>query len=225
MNRSLFILPALSLVFAACETGGPISSSSFDPLDPAGGGGSGPRVIDTGYRPGAFVKTSMDNAAFFKSKPKGNATADKLLAANTPMKVISGGDDFLKVELDSGEVGFIPPVMVIDQSESTGPAADSGSEVQVWPPEPGGMLPVVDPTLDPDQPTIPSVIDPDDPDASDEEIPDLPSLPDDAPTPGLGAEPPVSEPVPAPTDEEMEETAADDEASALDEEEDGPPEE
>lgn len=172
------------------------STTGFDPLNPAGGsGGSGPRIAETGIQPGTFVKTSMDDAAFFRERPKGSANADKLLPLNTPMKVISNDGSYLKVELDSGETGYIPPVMVIDQSASAAGAATpfSDEEVQVWPPPPGADVP-----YDPTTPTIPPTIDPD---AEVEELPDelppveetppLPMLPDDAPTPGLGAEPPL----------------------------------
>jgi len=182
------ILPAMALALASCGGGGPVTNSGYDPLDPAGGFGADVPVVDTGYRPGAFVVTAMDNAAFFKSKPQGNATADKLLPGNTRMKVISNDGNYLKVELDTGEVGYTLPVMVTD--EAGGGAATTvdpynPNEVQVYPPLPGGGY-------DPNAPTIPPVIDPDAPDPE-EELP-MPALPDDAPTPGLGAEPPLPDP-------------------------------
>ena len=200
MKPSLASAALLPLFLVACETGGPInSSSSFDPLDPAGGfGRSGAPVVNAGFAAGSFVKTAMDNAAFFSSRPKGDAKADKLLPANTPMKVISDDGNYLKVELDSGEVGFIPPIMVANQSENIDMAG--GDEVQVWPPvsgplpEEAGMVPT-----DPEAPVIPPTIDPDAP----VDQPVLPSqLPDDAPTPGLGAEPPLPSSTPAETAEE-----------------------
>ena len=153
MNKSLYLLPAAAMILVSCGGGGSLNSGTFDPLDAAGGGGGGgPRLVDGGFKPGSFVKTSMDNAAFFSKKPDGDANADKLLSAGTPMKVISSDGSYVKVELDSGEVGYLPTVMVIDQNASAQPAyPGSGSEVQVWPPVPGGFDPV-EPVVDPNAP-------------------------------------------------------------------------
>ena len=41
------------------------------------------------FAAGQFVRAVMDNTAFFKERPKGDADADKLLARGTSMKVIS----------------------------------------------------------------------------------------------------------------------------------------
>lgn len=185
MNSRFLFLPVASLLLAACGGGGSFNSGGYDPLDAAGGTGANVGIADVGIKPGSFVKTSMGNAAFFKKKPSGNVTADKLLPANTPMKVISVEGSYVKVELDSGEVGYVLSVQVIDQNASPGVMGigDDGA-VQVWPPVDGG-LPVVDPTA-PVGPVIPTEIDPD---AAEPVMPDIPALPDDAPTPGLGAEP------------------------------------
>jgi len=204
MNRCLLFFPATALLLTACGGGGSFNSGGYDPLDAAGGTGSGVEVVDNGIKPGSFVKTSMGNAAFFKKKPTGNATADKMLPANTPMKVISLEGSYVKAELDSGEVGYVLEVQVIDQNAS--PAAMGGLDgdaIQVYPLV-GGDLPIVDP-LDPGAPVIPTEIDPDAPDPV---MPDIPALPDDAPTPGLGAEPalpPVSAVPEAPSEEKVEE--------------------
>ncbi|MGB6220360.1 hypothetical protein [Haloferula sp.] len=203
MNRHLLYLPAVSLIFAACGGGGSFNTGGYDPLDAAGGGGPNVGLVDTGIRPGTFVKTSMNNAAFFKRKPDGDTIADKTLPANTPMKVISVEGSYVKGELDSGEVGYILSVQVIDQNASAaGVAPLDDSAVQVWPPVDGGY-PLVDPTTS-DAPVIPSDIDPDAPEPV---MPEIPALPDDAPTPGLGAEPALP-PVPEALGEEGEEEDA-----------------
>lgn len=186
MNRHLLFLPAVSLMVASCGGGGSFDPGGYDPLDAAGGGGPGVGVVDTGYKPGEFVKTSMNNAAFFKNKPDGNATADKLLPGNTPMKVISTEGSYVKAELDSGEVGYILSVQVIEQSGGpTGLGVVDDNAVQVWPPPAVGTVPLTEPEV-PGAPVIPTEIDPDAPEPA---MPDIPALPDDAPTPGLGAEP------------------------------------
>jgi hypothetical protein len=156
----------LALALVSCETGSINTGGNFDPLTPPGSGLPSP-IARTGYKPGSFVRTSIDNAAFFSKRPKGNADADKQLPANTGMKVISDDGSFVKVELDSGEVGFVPTVLVSDQAAAPQPAAISPNAIQVYPPLPGT------PPVDPAAPTIPPVIDPDAP-AS----PDVPVVPD-----------------------------------------------
>ncbi len=204
MNPRLLLLPAFGLVFASCESNGPIRSS-FDPLDAAGGYGAQTNVVDTGYRPGEFVSSVTPNTGFYKKRPDGEADADKLLPANTPMKVISDDGSFVKVELDSGEVGYVSTVQVMGQDEAAGTPA-SGSEVQVWPPPVEGTIPLD--TIeegDPGVPTVPTDIDPDAPVES-------PLLPDELPEGGDTATdiPPLPEPVDAGEDEEatVDESAA-----------------
>jgi len=195
MKCFVSLLPVACLSIVSCELGGPYNSGGFDPLDPAGGGGAGVAVANTGHRPGEFVTSVSPNTAFFKKKPSGDATADRLLSSGTAMKVISDDGSFVKVELDSGEVGFVPSVMVMGKDDQA--TQYSGSEYQVYPPVDGVIPLQADPNaVDPDVPLVPTTIDPDAP-------ADLPPLPDDAPTPGLGAEPAL----PDPTTEAAEATA------------------
>lgn len=162
----------LALALVSCDTGSIQSGGSFDPLTPPGSGLPSP-VARTGFKPGSFVRTSIDNAAFFLKRPKGDADADKQLPANTGMKVISDDGSFVKVELDSGEVGFVPTVLVSDQAAAAAePAVVSPDAIQVYPPLPGA------PPADPAAPTIPPVIDPDAP-----VEPDIPVELPPAPTP------------------------------------------
>ena len=117
-----------------------------------------------GFTAGEFVRASMDNTAFFKNRPKGDGDADKLLKRGTSMKVISTSGSYVKVELDSGEVGFIPAIML----ENPNAIAPTGSpnEYQVYPPLNTGVgepLPPLDPAGLPPEGSIPTVIDPDAP--------------------------------------------------------------
>lgn len=108
----------------------------------------------------------MDNTAFFKTRPKGDADADKVLKRDTSMKVISVSGSYLKVELDSGEVGFVPSVMVEDPNAAPGVVTPMPGEFQVYPPMPSGLgepLPIIDPAAMPPEGAIPAVIDPDAP--------------------------------------------------------------
>jgi len=213
MKRVILIsAPCAAWLLAGCDTGGFSSSGSYDPLDPAGGFGNNAPLVDSGFRPGSFVVTSMDNAAFFRERPEGDATADRLLPGNTPVKVISDDGSYVKVELDSGESGYMPSVMLVEQGGASMADPYNDGEVQVWPPPPGGELPPEIEPIDPDAPTIPPTIDPDAPST-------LPPLPDDAPTPGLGIEPALPDDPPAPEPGEDEESPPEpgegDEAAAV----------
>ncbi len=170
MNFSLFSLVAVAFGLAACESvNSPVSTSSFDPLRPPGttiqpaSASFGP-----GLSPGQFVSASIPNTAFFKDRPKGSEDATKLLALGTEMKIISVDSSYVKVELDSGEVGFVPAVMVTSPDTSNTPevlALDGA--YQVYPPLPGGgpiePLPMIDPGGLPPDGSIPAIIDPDAP--------------------------------------------------------------
>jgi len=158
------------------------TSGSFDPLAPAGG------VVRTGttsgssFKAGQFVHATIDNTAFFSSRPKGDADANKLLPRDTNMKVISSDSSYVKVELDSGEVGFVPAVMVHDPNAAVAGVAGDPSNGVVYPPlppgeaveplpnmtptdvPPGGIPPVI--SVDPSAPVPPAPATPGDPSAS-----------------------------------------------------------
>lgn len=167
------LLPALALFAAAgltsCETGNqPISSTDFDPLAPPGSNlrtqvSAGPAA----FEPGQFVHAAVPDTAFYLKRPRGEADADKLLKKDTPMKVVTADDRFAKVELDSGEVGFVPTVMLADPNLVVPVLSD---EFAAYPPlpesGPGESLPVIDPTGLPPEDAIPTVIDPDAPPAT-----------------------------------------------------------
>lgn len=84
------------------------------------------------------------------------------------MKVISTSDSYVKVELDSGEVGFVPSVMLEDPNAAAQTPTTAPGEYQVYPPLPGSgqPLPIIDPSALPPEGAIPTVIDPDAPAAT-----------------------------------------------------------
>ena len=171
------LLPLLSAAVAlglvACDTmNSPISSGDFNPLLPPG---SGIRLADAPVplKPGDHVRAIVENTAFFNKLPKGDADADKILSRDTAMKVIRIAGTYLQVELDSsGEVGYVPSVMVEDRNTRPTPPPGSPTDIQVYPPPPGtptpgtptpAPLPAVDPAPLPPDGAIPTVIDPDAP--------------------------------------------------------------
>lgn len=177
---------AAALGFAACDTmNAPISSGDFNPLLPPGGG---VKLADSpiAFRPGDHVRATVDNTAFFKKLPNGDADADKTLIRDTAMKVIRVAGTYLQVELDSsGEVGYVPAVMVENRNAHPTPPSPSPGEYQVYPPLPGTApavpLPSVDPAGLPPEGAIPTVLDPDAPSP-----PAVPKTPPPAPPKGAG---------------------------------------
>ena len=158
------------LGLAACDTmNRPITSGDFDPLRPPGSTSTPSTTSGPVFTAGQFVRAAMDNTAFFKNRPKGgDVDADKLLVRGASMKVISTSDSYVKVELDSGEVGFVPSVMVEDPNAVSGAPAVNPGEFQVYPPV-GGFaqpLPPVPSGELPPEGAIPTVIDPEAPAAT-----------------------------------------------------------
>lgn len=166
-------LPAVTagVVFglAACDTmTRPLSSSGdFDPLRPPGSTTTMVSTQGPAFSAGQMVRSSMDNTAFFKTKPKGDSDADKLLKQNTSMKVIFTSGSYVKVELDSGEIGFVPTLMVEDPSAAPQIPVTGPGTYQVYPPLPSGgvsePLPPLDPAGLPPEGAIPTIIDPEAP--------------------------------------------------------------
>ena len=123
----IFTLGGLAVALVSCGAlknfqqpmGG---STGFDPLAAPGALQNNSAVVvptAPSYTAGEWVETSMPNATFFRNVPSGNATADKMLALATPVKVISTSGTYVKVELDSGDVGFVPEIMVAERSAAS----------------------------------------------------------------------------------------------------------
>lgn len=181
----------------------PISSSEFDPLAAPGSSFGAAQASTVSFRPGQYVQTSMANAGFYRTRPRGNADADRLLGRNTRLKVVSSDSSYVRVELDSGEVGFVPAVMVEDPSAPADDLApDSGNEFQVYPPVdlPPGIdpLPFNDPDGLPPDSSVPSLMNL-----------EIPAPPEPGATPVGDDELPPSSPG---SDDDDDEPEADDEA-------------
>lgn len=174
MKSRLVFSVGVVLSISACDTiNRPITSGEFDPLRPPGGGAELSRSVAPAFVAGQFVQSSMDNTAFFKKRPFGDAEADKMLTRGTSMKVISMNDSYVKVELDSGEVGFVPSVMLEDPAAMLSAPAVNPDEFQVYPPlDASGLpLPSVNSAEKPPEGAIPTVIDPEAPPAGPTPLP------------------------------------------------------
>jgi len=166
MKCSLASSALIVLGLTACDTfDHPITGGDFDPLNKPGGGSGISTVPASSFSAGQLVRAAMNNTAFFKTRPKGEADADRLLVRGTTMKVISTSDSYVKVELDgTGEIGWIPSVQLEDPRATQSSFVTKPGEYQIYPPIGGGAaeaLPPVDPSGKPPEGAIPTVIDPD----------------------------------------------------------------
>ncbi len=144
----------------------PIASSDFDPLRMPGHNSNPNSATGAAFSGGQIVTAAMNNTAFFKNRPNGDADADKLLTKGTSMKVISMSDSYVKVELDgTGEIGWVLSVQLENPNAMGSPGGNPG-EYQIYPPVDGSIeppLPQIDPTSMPPENAIPTVIDPEAP--------------------------------------------------------------
>ncbi len=189
-----YTVSAAAAVFAlaSCDTmNRPIQTGNFDPLSPPGTGETRLAMAGPGFKTGGFVSAVMDNTAFFTKRPQGDADADKLLPRGTSMKVISADNSYVKVELDSGEVGWVPTVMVEDPNTApvTGGEFEAANpnEIQVYPPMPGFGPETVPPLPGeaPPEGAIPTVIDPEAVNGQPTEPVPLPEVPGSTPLPDV----------------------------------------
>lgn len=194
------ICSVIVVALTACDTmDRPITSGDFDPLSKPGSGT--PTLANPGvvFVAGQFVRAAMDNTTFFKARPKGDSDADKLLTRGTSMKVISHSDTYVKVELDSGEVGFVPTIMLEDpNSAAPGAPVNRPGEFQVYPPLPGTgqVVPPALPLAHPPDGAIPTVIDPEAPAVTEPFAAPMEPKTGPAPLPPNGKEPAEASPPP-----------------------------
>ncbi|PIE21822.1 MAG: hypothetical protein CSA62_15535 [Planctomycetota bacterium] len=172
-HRYLLVIPSLAsaaaLLVSCSSINQPLSSSDgSNPLDPPGRTSTveedpyGPN-----FTPGTFLQTVSPKTAFFSTFPKGNDQPAKTLPDYTDVKVISSKGSYVKVEVvDSGEVGYVPSVMLGEKrSPNEVPVTPGTGEVPVTPgvaPEPevpgtpAAEAPSVDPPVAP-EPEIPGI--------------------------------------------------------------------
>lgn len=167
MKLEISIIGLAGFALVSCEDfSKPMKSSSFDPLAPPGS------MVDTNtssvpeFSPGQFVSAAVNNTAFYNEKPEDNEDADQLIDEGTQMKIVEVDSNHLKVELDSGAVGWVPQVMVMSGT-SVDEMVPVDGVYQVYPPLPDGgpiePLPLIDADGLPPEGALPAIIDPDAP--------------------------------------------------------------
>lgn len=95
--------------------------SSNNPLD-SPGSQRGAEAINGGprYAPGSYVEVTDANAGLYRRFPKGDIQPSAKLVPGTQLKVLSEKGSYVKVETESGQIGYVPAIMVSDRvSDST----------------------------------------------------------------------------------------------------------
>jgi hypothetical protein len=131
-----------------------LNSQNFDPdLNPLDSPGSRNRndLIDSDpqFAPGSWVEVTDPTAAIYRRVPRDNEQPDYSLRPGTPLKIIGGQGTYVKVETESGQIGYVPAIMV-----GTKP---TGQDLPLVSPDPGGAPPSIEPidTINPIGPIEP----------------------------------------------------------------------
>jgi hypothetical protein len=145
MKQSLlgFSVTVALAALVSCESFNQPVSGSFDPLDsPGSRSAADDSLNDIGpaYSAGQYVETSVPSAALYARMPRANEQPYRTLAVGTPLRIISTEGTYVKVELESGDIGYVPSIMVANKS--------AGSEVPIVPVRPG-EIPLTGPGIDP----------------------------------------------------------------------------
>jgi len=118
-----FLLGTMGALISSC--GGLALSRDYDssnnPLD-SPGSQRGAEAINGGprYAPGSYVEVTDANAGLYRRFPKGDMQPSAKLVPGTQLKVLSEKGSYVKVETESGQIGYVPAIMVSDRvSDST----------------------------------------------------------------------------------------------------------
>lgn len=141
LTKCFPLVPVAALLSSCADFNKPLDSG-FNPLDPPGLRTEQDVVDVTGpaYTPGQWLETTIPSTAFYDDLPSANDQPKRQLEAGTVLKVISTEGTYVRVELESGDVGYVPSIMVAER-----PAAGEVPVVPLTPDgvsaEPGGLAP------------------------------------------------------------------------------------
>lgn len=149
--RPLSWMTACLAISSCSDFRGPIGGGSFNPLLSPGAQLVQPQDAGANYafKAGQYVTAASNATAFFHSKPQGNAEADELLSAGTSMRVIKSEGSFVKVELDSGKVGFVAAALLLESGYTTSPTEPATpTSTEVAPTDANLIPPIAPPTVE-----------------------------------------------------------------------------
>lgn len=99
------------------------------------------------FSAGTWVETAMPDAGFYKKYPRFGGKPTKDLPVSTIGKVISTKKSYTKIELNSGEVGYVSSIMLIEKVEDSYTYAPPEESIKKK------RTPIVPKTSDPAPPT------------------------------------------------------------------------
>jgi len=113
-RTSIITIPLVACALVSCDFNQPLPNNGYNPLDaPGGNQAAATDPYQSSFTPGAFLQTVSPMSAFYSKYPKDMEQPNKTLPDNTDVKVISTKGTYVKVEVvDSGDVGYIPSVML-----------------------------------------------------------------------------------------------------------------
>ncbi len=118
---------------------------NYDPLDSPGARMDGEGTSGSRFTPGTWVEVTDYTAAFYRELPAGNRQPARSLPQGTSLKVVGSRGTYVKVETESGAIGYVPSVMVGSRNSPDGlpslPDASMGSAPQIEPVD--GSLPAM----------------------------------------------------------------------------------
>ena len=166
---SVILAAGSSLILSSC---GDFLASMNEPLpgggnalDPPGYESGSPGVEATGptYAPGEWVETTVPQAALYLRRPKTGDQPAQTLPLGTNARVVSSTGTYVRVELESGVVGYVPEIMVSRKSATAAmPIVPEGPTELLPPPSPLDLAPEpeVPPISVEEAQGVPSLIDP-----------------------------------------------------------------
>ena len=134
-RTSIITIPLVAGALVSCDFNQPLPSNGYNPLDAPGANQAATDPYQSSFTPGAFLQTVSPMSAFYSKYPKDMEQPNKTLPDNTEVKVISIKGTYVKVEVvDSGDVGYIPSVMLgVKRSPNEVPVTSGTSEFPVTP--------------------------------------------------------------------------------------------
>lgn len=125
--------------------------SSTNPLDSPGSQRRGAVGQGSpGFAPGSYVEVTDANAVLYFRFPGADMQPDETLVLGTPLKVINERGSYLRVETASGQIGFVPAIMVSNSASSQGVVVSEGTIAPVTPVDPADPSGLGNPSPDPE---------------------------------------------------------------------------
>ena len=130
-SRHLISLTTLAVLLTSCGSNSLSSSLSrlnapleggFNPLDPPGLRRLKAQRVETGvlFAEGTVLETLQPSSPLFREVPKGGDQPFAVLAQGIVLQTLGSDGSYVKVQTESGQVGYIPDAMVAPQALLTG---------------------------------------------------------------------------------------------------------